>query len=47
MGDRQIHVRHGRHFGWWVEGRKPRGGLFIDTWWPTEGIARQVASLIS
>jgi len=34
------------NFGWWVEGRKAGGGLFIKTWWPTEGLARAVAGLV-
>ena len=46
MTERQVLVRRGRHLGWWVEGRKAGGGLFILTWWPTEGLARAIASLI-
>ena len=46
MTERQVLVRRGRHFGWWVEGRKASGGLFIKTWWPTEGLARAIAGLV-
>ena len=34
---RQVTVRPGRHFGWWAEGRRANGGLFMKTWWPTQG----------
>ena len=44
--ERRVLVRRGRHFGWWVEGRKASGGLFIKTWWPTEGLARAIAGLV-
>ena len=40
---REVTVRRGRHFGWWVEGRKGTGGLFMKTWWPTQGLAEAVA----
>ena len=43
MSDRQVVIRRGRHFGWWVEGRSARGRLFMLTWWPTERMARAVA----
>jgi hypothetical protein len=43
MTSRQVIVRPGRHLGWWVEGRKTNGKLFILTWWPIEAIARAVA----
>ena len=39
MTGRQMVVRRGRHLGWWVEGRKANGKLFILTWWPIEAIA--------
>ena len=32
-----------RHFGWWVEGRKASGGLFMKTWWPSRGLADLIA----
>jgi hypothetical protein len=40
---RNVIVRRGRHFGWWVEGRKANGKSFILTWWPIESLARIVA----
>jgi hypothetical protein len=43
---REVIVRRGRHWGWWVEGRKESGGLFMKTWWPTEGLARTVGRWI-
>lgn len=30
--------------GWWVEGRWASGRLFMMTWWPTQGMARTVAT---
>jgi hypothetical protein len=42
MTTRQVVIRRGRHFGWWVEGRKASGTLFMLTWWPVEGMARTV-----
>jgi hypothetical protein len=40
---RNVVLRRGKHFGWWVIGRKKSGGLFMYTWWPTQGIAQTVA----
>jgi hypothetical protein len=34
MGRRKVAVHRGKHMGWWVEGRKANGGLFMMTWWP-------------
>jgi hypothetical protein len=42
---RQVTVHRGRHWGWWVEGRKKSGSLFMKTWWPTERIARAIGRL--
>ena len=42
---RQVVIRRGRHFGWWVVGRSGAGRLFMMTWWPTEGLARTVAGI--
>jgi len=36
-------VRRGKHLGWWVEGRKTNGKLFMLTWWPIEALARTIA----
>jgi hypothetical protein len=36
-------IRHGRRFGWWIEGRKSNGRRYMFTWWPTKGIAGFVA----
>ena len=43
MGERRVVVRRGRHFGWWVDGRKESGSRFMLTWWPTEQMANAVA----
>jgi hypothetical protein len=43
MSTRRVTVRPGRHLGWWVEGRRGTGGLFMKTWWPTQGLAKAVA----
>ena len=43
MSPRNVIVRRGRRFGWWVEGRKADGKLFMKTWWPLESLARTVA----
>ena len=43
MSTRQVSVHRGRHLGWWVEGRRANGRLFMMTWWPTQGIARTIA----
>ena len=40
---RPLMVHRGRHFGWWVEGRKSNGRRYMWTWWPTKGIASLVA----
>ena len=40
---RRVVVHPGRHVGWWAEGRRANGRLFMKTWWPTEGLARTVA----
>ena len=47
MSNRQVVVRRGRHIGWWAEGRWSSGRLFMMTWWPTEGLARMVASAVT
>ena len=39
---RDVVVRPGRHFGWWIEGRKSSGAHFMMVWWPTEGVARSI-----
>jgi hypothetical protein len=46
MGDRQVVLRRGRHVGWWVEGRSAGGRLFMNTGWPTQGLAQVVARLV-
>jgi hypothetical protein len=38
-------IRRGRRFGWWVEGRKKNGRLYMFTWWPTKAIASSVARM--
>ena len=43
MEDQHLVIRHGRHFGWWIEGRSKR--LFMMDWWPTKGLALRVAKL--
>jgi hypothetical protein len=43
MTTRNVIVRRGNRFGWWVEGRKANGKLFMKTWWPSEALARTVA----
>ena len=45
MSGRQVVLRRGRHFGWWVVGRKRNGRLFMMTWWPSQGLAMTVARL--
>jgi hypothetical protein len=46
VSDRQVVVRRGKRAGWWVEGRRGSGRLFMKTWWPTEGLARAVARMV-
>jgi hypothetical protein len=46
MSPRDVVIRRGRHVGWWVEGRKANGRLFMLTWWPTHGLAQVVARWI-
>ena len=46
MSDRRVVVRRGKRTGWWAEGRRGNGRLFMKTWWPTEGLARMVARMI-
>ena len=46
MNRRRVAVKRGRHHGWWVEGRKTNGRLFMMTWWPTERLAQGVARLV-
>ena len=46
VSPRQVTVRPGRHFGWWVEGRRASGSLFMKTWWPTRSLAQAVARWI-
>ena len=36
MTSRKVFIRRGRHAGWWVQGRKANGKLFMLTWWPTD-----------
>ena len=43
MSKGRVILRRGRHTGWWVEGRRASGSLFMMTWWPTKGMARTVA----
>jgi hypothetical protein len=43
MAKRNVIVRRGKHHGWSVVGHKAGGGPFMNTWWPTEAIARTVA----
>ncbi|MET0864987.1 MAG: hypothetical protein ABWZ98_11680 [Nakamurella sp.] len=43
MSKRQMVLRRGRHAGWWIEGRRAGGRLFMMTWWPTKGMASWVA----
>lgn len=47
MSQRTTRIRRGRHVGWWAEGRRANGRLFMMTWWPTEGLARGVARLFA
>ena len=47
MSERQVKVRPGRHFGWWVDGHFSSGRRFMLTWWPAEGMARTVARWFS
>ena len=46
MSGRSVAVHRGKHLGWWVEGRKANGGLFMMTWWPARSWARAVARMI-
>jgi hypothetical protein len=46
MSSRQVTLRRGQHFGWWVEGRKATGSLFMKTWWPTQGLALSIGRLV-
>ena len=45
MSTRSVIVHRGRRLGWWVEGRRANGKLFMLTWWPTQGLARVIARL--
>jgi hypothetical protein len=36
-------IHHGRHVGWWIEGRKANGHRYMWSWWPTKGLASFVA----
>ena len=47
MAGRKATVRPGRRFGWWVEGRKANGKLFMKTWWPVHGIALAIARWVA
>jgi hypothetical protein len=47
MNERQVKVRPGRHFGWWVDGHFASGRRFMLTWWPAENMARTVARWFS
>ena len=38
-------IRRGRRFGWWIEGRKTNGRLYMLTWWPTKGMAPLIARM--
>ena len=38
-------IRRGRRFGWWIEGRKSNGRLYMFTWWPTRGLASLIARM--
>jgi hypothetical protein len=46
VADRQVTLRRGRRFGWWVEGRSGSGRLFMKTWWPARGLANAVARMV-
>jgi hypothetical protein len=46
MSTRRVVVRRGRRLGWWAEGRRASGKLFMKTWWPTQGLAQAVARLV-
>ena len=46
MNQRTVAVRPGRHHGWWVEGRRANGRLFMMTWWPSQRLADGVARLV-
>ena len=35
----------GRHFGWWIDGRKSNGRRYMFTWWPTKTVASFVARM--
>ena len=47
MSPSKVIIHPGRHFGWWAEGRYASGRLFMKTWWPSEGLARAAARLVS
>jgi hypothetical protein len=38
-------IRRGRRFGWWIEGRKKNGRLYMFTWWPTKAMASSIARM--
>jgi hypothetical protein len=44
-GQRQVVIRRGRHFGWWVIGRSAAGRLFMVSWSPTQGLAQAIAGI--
>ncbi len=46
MTSRHVTLHRGRHLGWWVEGRRANGRLFMMTWWPARGLARAIARLV-
>jgi hypothetical protein len=45
--ERHVTVSRGRHFGWWVDGRKANGRRSMKTWWPTERMAQAIARLFT
>jgi hypothetical protein len=38
-------IHPGRRFGWWIEGRKTNGRLYMFTWWPTKALASFIARM--
>jgi len=43
MTQHDVNVRRGKHFGYWVVGRKASGGVFMYVWWPSQKMAESLA----